>query len=234
MRHGSLFSGIGGFDLAAEWAGWENVFHCEINPFGQKVLKHYWPNAISFDDVTNLTIDNYGNLIYIDENGDVIMGREKDMKYDNAVNLYEMGMSIEDCALFYEISRQAMYKILERRKCSFREQHKIGSDNHFYRGIYPDHSKQKKAQHLIEKALNNGAITKPDSCSKCGVNYTFTDGRSAIQAHHYDYDKPLDVIWLCQKCHHEWHKNNTPINYEEEGKKGNPSGGIDVLTGGFP
>lgn len=29
MRHGSLFSGIGGFDLAAEWMAWENVFHCE-------------------------------------------------------------------------------------------------------------------------------------------------------------------------------------------------------------
>jgi DNA (cytosine-5)-methyltransferase 1 len=47
MRHGSLFSGIGGFDLAAEWMGWENAFHCEWNAFGQQVLKHYWPNAIS-------------------------------------------------------------------------------------------------------------------------------------------------------------------------------------------
>ena len=52
MRHGSLFSGIGGFDLAAEWMGWENVFHCEWNPFGQKVLNHYWPNAISYEDIT--------------------------------------------------------------------------------------------------------------------------------------------------------------------------------------
>ena len=52
FRHGSLFSGIGGFDLAAEWMGWENVFHCEWNPFGQKVLKHYWPNAISYNDIT--------------------------------------------------------------------------------------------------------------------------------------------------------------------------------------
>ena len=52
MRHGSLFSGIGGFDLAAEWSGWENVFHCEWNEFGQKVLKHYWPKAISYDDIT--------------------------------------------------------------------------------------------------------------------------------------------------------------------------------------
>ena len=52
MNHGSLFSGIGGFDLAAEWMGWENIFHCEWNPFGQKVLKHYWPNAISYNDIT--------------------------------------------------------------------------------------------------------------------------------------------------------------------------------------
>lgn len=52
MKHGSLFSGIGGFDLAAEWMGWENVFHCEWNPFGQRILKHYWPNAKSYHDIT--------------------------------------------------------------------------------------------------------------------------------------------------------------------------------------
>jgi hypothetical protein len=58
MTHGSLFSGIGGFDLAAEWMGWENKFHCEINPFGQRVLKYYWPNAISYYDIkqTDFTI----------------------------------------------------------------------------------------------------------------------------------------------------------------------------------
>jgi DNA (cytosine-5)-methyltransferase 1 len=52
MNHGSLFSGIGGFDLAAEWMGWNNVFHCEWNKFGQRVLKYYWPNAISYGDIT--------------------------------------------------------------------------------------------------------------------------------------------------------------------------------------
>ncbi|RHR60939.1 DNA cytosine methyltransferase, partial [Alistipes sp. AF17-16] len=33
MTHGSLFSGIGGFDLAARWAGWDNLFNCEIDLF---------------------------------------------------------------------------------------------------------------------------------------------------------------------------------------------------------
>ena len=52
MTHGSLFSGIGGFDLAAEWAGWDNIFHCEWNPFGQKVLKHHFPKSITYEDIT--------------------------------------------------------------------------------------------------------------------------------------------------------------------------------------
>jgi len=52
MTHGSLFSGIGGFDLAAEWMGWENVFHCEWNKFGQQVLHYYFPKAICYEDIT--------------------------------------------------------------------------------------------------------------------------------------------------------------------------------------
>lgn len=58
MKHGSLFSGIGGFDLAAEWMGWTNIFHCENNPFCQQVLKHYWPDAASYGDIkaTDFTI----------------------------------------------------------------------------------------------------------------------------------------------------------------------------------
>jgi len=55
MNHISLFSGIGGFDLASEWIGWNNVASCEINPFGRKVLEHYWPEALHHDDVHTFT-----------------------------------------------------------------------------------------------------------------------------------------------------------------------------------
>ena len=51
MRHGSLFSGIGGFDLAARWMGWDNVFHVEFNPWCRKVLEYHFPNSESFTDV---------------------------------------------------------------------------------------------------------------------------------------------------------------------------------------
>ena len=52
MKHGSLFSGIGGFDLAAQWMGWENVFHCEWAEFPRKLLKQNFPNSISYEDIT--------------------------------------------------------------------------------------------------------------------------------------------------------------------------------------
>lgn len=51
----SLFSGIGGFELAGEWMGWDIISSCEINPFGQQVLKHYWPNAYHHSDIKTLT-----------------------------------------------------------------------------------------------------------------------------------------------------------------------------------
>ena len=60
MRHGSLFSGIGGFDLAAQWMNWTNVFHTEWNEFGQKILQHHFPQSISYHDIikTDYTIHN--------------------------------------------------------------------------------------------------------------------------------------------------------------------------------
>jgi DNA (cytosine-5)-methyltransferase 1 len=58
MNHASLFSGIGGFDLAAEWMGWTNVFHCEIEWFPRQVLKYHFPKSKSYADIkqTDFTI----------------------------------------------------------------------------------------------------------------------------------------------------------------------------------
>lgn len=69
MKHGSLFSGIGGFDYAASIMGWENVFHCEWNTFGQQVLKYHFPNSICHDDITKTDFSIYRGRIDIISGG---------------------------------------------------------------------------------------------------------------------------------------------------------------------
>ena len=65
MTHGSLFSGIGGFDLAAEWMGWTNLFNCEWEEFPRKVLKHHFPNAKQYGDIREFTATDYAGRIDI-------------------------------------------------------------------------------------------------------------------------------------------------------------------------
>jgi hypothetical protein len=70
-----------------------------------------------------------------------------------------------------------------------------------YRERYP----MKYAAHLIfNKAKCDGLISKASNCSICNSD-------KKVEGHHDDYTKPLDVRWLCKKCHDEWHRSNTPI-----------------------
>ena len=52
ITHASVFSGIGGPEVAAVMLGWQNLFHCEINPFGKAVLDYWFPNSKSYEDIT--------------------------------------------------------------------------------------------------------------------------------------------------------------------------------------
>lgn len=63
MTHASLFTGIGGFDLAAEWMGWHNAFHCEINEFCTKILNYHFPDAEHYTDITRTDFSKWGGRI---------------------------------------------------------------------------------------------------------------------------------------------------------------------------
>ena len=61
------------------------------------------------------------------------------------------------------------------------------------------------AAHVItSNAIRDGKLFSAASCSTC-------NSTKKIEGHHDDYTKPIDVRWLCEKCHKEWHKNNKPI-----------------------
>ena len=63
--HVSFFSGIGGAEIAASWMGWDNVFHCEIQEFPRKVLEYWYPNAVSYEDITKTDFTSWRGKIDI-------------------------------------------------------------------------------------------------------------------------------------------------------------------------
>jgi len=67
--------------------------------------------------------------------------------------------------------------------------------------------KKYKARSMYWSYIKNKHIQK-QSCEICNTDPSV----SKIEAHHDDYDKPLDVRWLCIRCHKEWHKYNNAKN----------------------
>jgi len=237
-----LFSGIGGFALAASWV-WDDldiVGFCEIEKYAQKVLNKNFPDVPIFDDIRDLHskefLYNSVKTFYIPTGKKYnkkeleMAGKLKKLTVEQAkhcVEMYESGLSLQPIADYYNVSRQAMWDLL-RRRITLRPQKRLGKDNNFYRD---GEKADGKAQNILEYAIKSGVIERKTHCEKCGDTGTFKDGRTKIQAHHSDYNKPLEVDWLCQKCHHKWHKNNEPKRKESLKEI---AGEIDLLTGGFP
>lgn len=59
-----------------------------------------------------------------------------------------------------------------------------------------------KAHTAVGNAVRDGVLIKPTICECCSIE------SDNLHGHHDDYSKPLDVRWLCPRCHIEWHREN--------------------------
>ena len=66
------------------------------------------------------------------------------------------------------------------------------------RRMYEKHKEKHNARLMARQAVKTGKIIKPDYCSGCL-------SEKPLQAHHEDYSKPLEVMWLCEYCHKHKH-----------------------------
>lgn len=69
----------------------------------------------------------------------------------------------------------------------------------------PEYRMKESARSAVNHAIRDGKLTNPNRCSKCGK-----DGYS--EAHHEDYNKALEVVWLCKQCHEDIHHSNEGHN----------------------
>lgn len=66
----------------------------------------------------------------------------------------------------------------------------------------------RQAHNAVNNALRDGRLARESCCETC-------QSEAELHGHHCDYNKPLDVMWLCDPCHKAWHKDNTPIYCDE-------------------
>lgn len=69
--------------------------------------------------------------------------------------------------------------------------------NEYQRAYEREHPEIKAAQRAVYRAVKRGDLVRPTSCSACGLEHR------RIEAHHDDYSRQLDVIWLCSRCHRQ-------------------------------
>lgn len=76
----------------------------------------------------------------------------------------------------------------------------------------PDNQIKNQARALVNHSLRDGKIVKPFVCENCKEE-------KPLEAHHHDYEKALDVAWLCKTCHWDWHSKYKTVQELQEGNK---------------
>jgi len=121
---------------------------------------------------------------------------KKDVRENRAEKIdYYRDYDKDRAMLPHRVKARSEYQMTDAGKASMNKAHQN----------WLEHNTVKRAAHImLGNAVRDGKIVKSDACAVCWT----TKGR--IHGHHDDYAKPLEVRWLCPKCHSDWHKENGP------------------------
>lgn len=102
---------------------------------------------------------------------------------------------------FSEYNRNRYANDPEKTKERVREYRAANAENVLVTrlGMCERNPNHKNANEAVALALSCGVLHRPHRCQGCGCD----ESEHRIEAHHADYSKPLDVIWLCTPCHRE-------------------------------
>ncbi|KKK74336.1 hypothetical protein LCGC14_2884790 [marine sediment metagenome] len=95
-----------------------------------------------------------------------------------------------------EKGKENCNKALRKYQCTEKGKRSLRRAEQEQKRISPE---KYKARYLLQNAVAQNRIVHPDTCGGCGE-------LKIVEGHHPDYDKPLDVEWLCGKCHRALHR----------------------------
>jgi len=101
------------------------------------------------------------------------------------------GFTLVELANFLKIPSTTLRPLLVRNNIHF---------NKIRPAIISNKDKQ-KVYKIFFTAIRNGTIKKKINCEICNC-------KKELVGHHCDYSKPLDVLWICRRCHYKWHTSH--------------------------
>ena len=95
---------------------------------------------------------------------------------------------------YYQDKEYLKRQLVHKRKYKKSEKGKLSAK------VYYENNKIKcNARSKLGRSVVSGYLNKPSICDNCGID-------SKLEAHHDDYSKPLDVLWVCKECHIKLHR----------------------------
>lgn len=160
----------------------------------EKLLEEFPKRRAKDSPITGIVCRSCSKKIikrnYYDRNKDICKQRAKEQR-ERDPESYKQYLRE-----YYEDNKEAL-----REKARNYQKDNREAFNKRHRKYRKENPSKSKARSIVGKAIRSGKLIRPRFCSSCG-NDIF------LEAHHPNYDNPLDVIWLCKDCHWKEHSKH--------------------------